>query len=95
MLEGHQGSCLCGKCLSIAYTEVILNEHSSAPAEYQCPMCLEKTEDREALGRADEPGWQSPVQEEAVICKRCVELAAKSLEKDKDFGWTRPGGRGG
>lgn len=89
MLEGHQGSCLCANCLTLAYTEVIVNEVSSAPEDYKCPMCLEARADRAALGRADEPGWQSPAQA-AAICRRCIELAAESLGKDKDFGWQRP-----
>ena len=53
-------------------------------------MCLEGRQDREALGRADEPGWESPLQPEAVICWRCLELAATSLGKDKDFDWKKP-----
>ncbi len=89
MIEGHQGSCLCERCLRLAYTEVVVNAGGTAPDEYKCPMCLEASSDRAALDRADEPGWQSPVQP-AVICRRCIELAAESLGKDKDFGWERP-----
>ena len=89
MIEGHRGSCLCARCLTLAHTEVVLNGNSTAPADYRCPMCLEERADREALGRGDEPGWQSPLHD-AVICRRCVELAAGSLEKDKDFGWKKP-----
>ena len=28
--------------------------------------------------------------EEAVVCRRCLELAARSLEKDRDSGWKKP-----
>ena len=89
MIEGHQGSCLCGRCLTLAYAAVVLDGAGTAPAEYQCPMCLEERGDREALDRADEPGWQSPLFE-VSLCRRCIELAAGSLEKDKDFNWQKP-----
>ena len=90
MIEGHHGSCLCGNCLTLAYAEVVVNGGSTAPPEFTCPMCLEKTPDRAAMGRADEPAWQSPLYEEAVICRRCINLAAASLGKDKDYNWTKP-----
>ena len=91
MIEGHQGSCLCARCLAVAYTEVVLGGRSAGPSRYKCPMCLEGEADREALGRVGEPGWQSPVHPEAVVCRRCIELAARQLEKDEDYGWRRPG----
>ncbi len=90
MLEGHKGSCICGRCLRIAYTEVLLHKQSSAPAEFTCPMCLETTADRAELDRGDEPGWQSPMHEEAVICRRCIKLASGALHKDKAFDWSKP-----
>ena len=90
MIEGHQGSCICAKCLTVAYTEVVVNKHDSAPSDFKCPMCLESRTDRAALNRADEPGWQSPVNSEAVVCRRCIKLAAGALQKDKDFAWKRP-----
>ncbi len=90
MIEGHQGSCMCGRCLTIAYTEVILDGADCSPEAFKCPMCLEDDADREALSRAGEAGWQSPVDERAVICRRCIELAAKTLEKNRDFDWKRP-----
>ncbi len=90
MLEGHHGSCICGKCLSVAYAEVVLNGASTAPAEYSCPMCLEQTKDRASMDRVEEGGWQSPLRDEAVICKRCIDLAATALTKDKESGWTKP-----
>lgn len=89
MIEGHRGSCLCARCLELAYVEVIVNRGNTAPGEYTCPMCLEAGADRAALDRAGEPGWSSPVRE-AVICRRCIGLAAESLGKDKDFGWRPP-----
>ena len=90
MLEGHQGSCLCGKCLTVAYMEVVLHGHDTAPAEFTCPMCLEAAADRASLDRAGEPGWQSPLHEDAVMCRRCIELAARALHRDKEHDWTTP-----
>lgn len=90
LIEGHQGSCVCGHCLSLAYAEVVVHGQNSAPSEYRCPMCLETSADRRAVDRGDEPGWQSPVDPAAVICRRCIELAAKALERDRDWNWTRP-----
>jgi len=90
MIEGHHGSCVCGKCVTLAYMQVVLNGDSTAPADFKCPMCLEATADREALERGGEHGWQSPLHDEAVFCERCIKLAADSLHKSKDWGWTKP-----
>jgi hypothetical protein len=85
-IEGHQGSCICGPCLTQAWGD--LASGRCAPADdYLCPMCREKNEDRAALGRADEPGWQGA---HAAICQRCMQLAATALEKDPESGWRRP-----
>lgn len=80
-IEGHQGSCLCGPCLTAAYTEVVKNGTSTAPAGSTCTMCLEVRRD---------PGWAGPGHPEAIICKRCINLAATALSKDKDYGWKKP-----
>ncbi|MHC4220123.1 MAG: hypothetical protein ACYSU7_16885 [Planctomycetota bacterium] len=90
MIEGHHGSCLCARCLTVAYTEVFINGHDTATDAYTCPMCLEDGDARRDLDRADEPGWRSPLHENTVICRRCIDLAARSLEKDRDSGWKRP-----
>jgi hypothetical protein len=45
-------------------------------------MCLEQRNDR---------AWQSPRFPEAVVCERCLNLAAGALEKDRDWAWQRPG----
>ena len=92
MIEGHHGSCLCTNCLTVAYTEVVRHGRDTAPPQYTCPMCLEAGSDRESMGRGEEGGWQSPLRPEAVICRRCIDLAAKALDKDKDFDWTTPAG---
>lgn len=91
MVEGHQGSCICGKCLTIAFVEVIQQGNNTAPAGFKCVMCLEAGADREALRRRDEPGWQSPLYPDASICRRCIKQSAGVLQKEKEMGWTRPG----
>lgn len=89
MIEGHHGSCICGNCLTIAYTELVMHEQNSTGDDFACTMCLETGEDREAMNRS-EPGWRSPMYSEAAICRRCVKLAAGALTKDKESGWNKP-----
>ena len=81
LVEGHQGSLISGDCLTLAWTEVVINESSSAPESYTCTMCLEET---------DRPGWASPVNEGASICKKCIKLGAGRLHQDPDWAWERP-----
>lgn len=83
LVEGHQGSLISGDCLTIAYTQVVLNGTNSAPEGYTCTMCLEQR---------DDPAWQSPMNEEAVICKRCIKQGAGRLHKDPDWDWSKPEG---
>jgi hypothetical protein len=90
MVEGHQGSCICGKCLTVAYVEVVMNRHAPEIGEFMCALCLESTPDRAALNRGDEPGWRSPAHADAAICKRCIKQTAGVLTKDEESGWTRP-----
>lgn len=90
MIEGHQGSCICGRCLSVAYADVVLHGQNTAPADYTCPMCLEASKDRAELNRREEPGWQSPLYPEATICRRCIKLAGGALHKDEAFDWKKP-----
>jgi hypothetical protein len=90
MIEGHQGSCICGECVARAYTAVIVEGASdAAPPDYFCVMCLEGGRDRASLGRAGEPGYKSPMHE-ACICRRCTKLAAGVLHKSTDYEWTKP-----
>ncbi len=83
MVEGHHGSCICGKCLMVAYTDVILSKTNTAPEGYKCTLCLE---------HRDDPAWQSPMYDEAVVCRRCIKQASGALHKSKDFDWTKPPG---
>ncbi|MEQ8316611.1 MAG: hypothetical protein RIE77_12115 [Phycisphaerales bacterium] len=86
MVEGHQGSLICGDALRIAFTEVVLLGHDTKPAGATCTMCLEER---------DDPGWQSPMpvgdrDEPAIICRRCIRQSSTRLEKDPDWDWTKP-----
>ncbi|MCA9291493.1 MAG: hypothetical protein KDA25_10215 [Phycisphaerales bacterium] len=90
MVEGHHGSCICGNCLSLAFRSVMLDKVNDAPAEWQCPLCLEASADRAELGRADEPGWPSPLDPEVVVCRRCIKQASGALHKSSDYDWRKP-----
>lgn len=86
MVEGHQGSLVCCRCLSAAYIEVVhLAGGHGAQGETvvgrKCAMCLEER---------TEPHWQSPMVETAYICKRCIKQSAGTLEHDEESGWKRP-----
>ena len=90
MVEGHRGCMICGNCLAAAYVDVINDQAGSAPADFTCTMCRERPQDRAELQRESEPAWQSPAYPEAVICRRCIKLAAGVLQKDPDYGWKKP-----
>lgn len=83
MIEGHQGSCICGNCMRIAYVDVLVNKQDTGPEGYKCTMCLE---------HRDDPAWLSPMYEDAVICRRCIKLGSGALHKDKQFDWQKPAG---
>lgn len=85
MIEGHQGSLICLKCLTVAYAEVSVQGGGAQHRGRRCTLCLE---DR------DQPQWESPVNAGAHACLRCIRQAATALEKDPDSGWRRPGGGG-
>lgn len=82
MVEGHQGSCICGDCLAEAYRAIVLHPPPAAQAPARCTLCLE---DR------DEPTWAAtPAAGAARACRRCVRQSAAVLAKDPDFGWRKP-----
>ena len=81
MVEGHQGSLICGECLSAAYRALVLHEGDGVGPGLRCAMCLEERAQAEWRGSA-EPG--------AIACERCIRQAAQSLSKDPDWEWTRP-----
>jgi len=97
MVEGHRGSLICGRCLSMACRQVLVdNAGVVVPEHVACTMCLlnkrgdywqsgtvvtAKPED----GAVDvEPGPG------ACICRWCIERSAGMLEKDPESGWKRP-----
>ena len=86
MVEGHQGSCICGQCLTVAWHSVIEARQNDAPPQseegtWACTMCLEHRKDA---------AFRSQVREEALICRRCIGLAARALDLDPDHNWARP-----
>lgn len=89
IVEGHEGSCICGHCLRVAYAEIV-SSGGGESSQSRCALCLEAGKDRAALNRADEPLWRSPLYTEACICRRCIKLAAGVLHRDKDYSWRKP-----
>lgn len=89
MVEGHQGSIVCGNCLRLAYTSVVLDEeptpeyHGEDPHGPKCALCLEYRSERE-------PMWVSPMFEDTWLCRRCARLASQAIEKDPGHAWRRP-----
>lgn len=81
MVEGHQGSLICGECLAFAYREILIDDAPNAPEGSRCTMCLE---------HRDEPAWRSAACGHAVICRRCCKQSAGRLAKDPDVVWRRP-----
>lgn len=80
-IEGHHGSCICGDCVRDAYRRLALAAADDRVGTPRCPLCLEER---------SEPCWRSPARPEAFACRRCVLMAAKALERDRDSGWKRP-----
>ncbi len=79
MVEGHQGSLICGACLRVAYLDVV-GAARTLGAPGPCTMCLEERDDLAWRGgRAD-----------AAICRRCIRQGGTRLHKDPDWDWVRP-----
>ncbi len=81
LIEGHEGSLICGNCLTVAYTHIVIQRDEARYAGATCTMCLEERED---------PMWQSPVREEAFACRRCLRQGGTRLHKDPDWQWSKP-----
>jgi len=79
-VEGHQGSIVCGACLSLAYTSLVVEGEEQESTE-KCRMCLEDRED---------PVWLEGIDPIAPICKRCVKQSAGVLTKSKHWDWSKP-----
>jgi hypothetical protein len=86
MVEGHQGSLICGKCLTAAFTEVVHMGGGGEHAGSACALCLEVRKD---------PQWASPLRENARACRRCIKQSAAVLANDEDSAWKRPEAPGG
>ena len=90
MVEGHQGSCICGDCLRDAYRTVVLGA-AGASGPSRCALCLEEREDP---SWAPGPGGPRPAPSTDAAapraCRRCVKQSAAVLQKDPDLGWRRP-----
>ena len=79
-VEGHQGSIICGKCLTAAYSELVFGNAQSETTD-SCVMCLEQRE---------ESVWQGAVDPVATICLRCAKQSAAILTKSKHWEWSKP-----
>ena len=79
-VEGHQGSVICGNCLTKAYQSVVVNLVLEEPND-TCRMCLEERED---------PVWIGSFEPIATICKRCIKQSAGVLVKSKHWEWAKP-----
>ncbi len=83
MVEGHRGSLICSSCLTVAYTQVVVNDAGELISEgVTCGLCLEARTQKH---------WHSPMREEAWGCERCIRQSAQTLEKDEELAWKRPG----
>jgi len=83
MVEGHRGSLICARCLTMAYLEVVTSDAGETPPEgVTCALCLEDRPQKH---------WHSPVRDEAWACERCIRQSGQTLEKDEESGWKRPG----
>ena len=82
MVEGHRGAIVCGRCLTLAYTEVMVTRVSDEPQPGECcVLCLEENR--------PEPHWRSPATQR-LACRRCIKQAAGILHKDADIAWRKP-----
>jgi len=82
MIEGHRGSCLCVKCLSVAYRTLAIDDDGVTPSEdTTCALCLTRG--------GEFPVWASP-STGAMACEQCVKRAAGVVHKDPDIAWTKP-----
>jgi len=83
MVEGHRGSLICAQCLTLSY-QLVINQKAGTklPPAVTCALCLEYHEDR--------THWQSPINEAAWACNRCINQSARILQKDAESGWKIP-----
>lgn len=83
MVEGHRGSLICAKCLTIAHSTVIIQKAGETPGDDDtCTMCL--------MHKHDAMHWRSPVNPDAMICEECILRAGLMFEKDPETEWSPP-----
>lgn len=88
MVEGHRGSLLCGSCLTVAYTQVILDHGGGkVPEHVNCTVCLLHRDVEYWSGKPRE----RPADDPAVVCRSCIEQSVRTFERDPASGWKRPG----
>ncbi len=82
MVEGHRGSLICSRCLSLSFDE-LWNRLGGEPLPERevCTLCMANHGD---------PVWVSPAYPEAKVCKRCSKQSVVMLERDPDYGYKRP-----
>lgn len=90
MVEGHQGSCICGDCLREAYRSVVLGAGGGGVGPSRCALCLEEREDPSWTPGAGSPRPATAAPAGRRACRRCVKQSAAVLQKDPDLGWRRP-----
>ncbi|MFG0285699.1 MAG: ClpX C4-type zinc finger protein [Phycisphaerales bacterium JB039] len=81
MVEGHRGSLICARCLTLAFRAIVHEPVAADCEQGECALCLQYRE---------EPTWPSPLDETIRACYRCVTQSARVLEKDPDFAWQAP-----
>lgn len=82
MVEGHKGSLICGRCVTLSHAAVIHHESGELPGDHDaCTTCL--------MHKHGEPHWRSPATD-AMICRECVLRSGLMLVKDPDTDWQPP-----
>ena len=79
LVEGHKGSLICGRCLTVAFTELATAPEPTSKT-HTCTLCL---------AEQSAPGWQSPATD-AWICRTCTKRSAGYLHNDPDWDWKKP-----
>lgn len=83
MVEGHRGSLICGRCLTLAFDALWNHAQGQPLSEGEvCLLCLSDNGD---------PVWASHSRDVARACKRCIKQGAVMLERDAESRWRRPG----
>jgi hypothetical protein len=83
MVEGHKGSLICGPCLTLSYRLVHLQKSGiTVPETVVCTLCQQHHEGKQH--------WESPVNDGAYACEKCIKQSSRVLQKDVESGWKIP-----